>query len=472
MGVLADSCVVEASGGANIPVYTDVSLYVFESDDAVENFEINISGKSLRLDDFEYTVVKRRGFRKYIIDMGHLSPGVHDLCVFELSDSSKKKLLPEMFVYDPELSIKQSGSMEDEGLVSVVMKSSLFSAPSRAEIALEGFSEMRVDFMSRGRRYTYKIALDLDLYRIDERSWRCFSKEIWIGDVANRGKLELYNANYDGINVVDGRGRLVDQLSCRSAHSFHQAIEIGSLLSYKTGNDFVVLRPVKGSRQVGRIVVRNKSCMKPDDVGFAFDAVNRKLCIGWRYMGQGDVALVAKDSEGREFYRSDRLDSEGELNILGVMPFERYTFSFVERARGLMLGRERTMCEVTRIFFSWEGLPGRAFRLKTAHFMQYRRDHFVPRSTLLEHDYVMFERQIDNDKFVGYIYRQKGRMKNPLNIGLVDIEICGCASDGLPKLFITKDGDGLLLDKDETGVLDSLTNPSAFVVTYFTSAEH
>jgi len=47
------------------------------------------------------------------------------------------------------------------------------------------------------------------------------------------------------------------------------------------------------------------------------------------------------------------------------------------------------------------------------------------------------------------------------NINLVDIEICSDVIDGMIELSITKDGDGLLLDFEHHGIMNSMDDDKA-----------
>ena len=69
---------------------------------------------------------------------------------------------------------------------------------------------------------------------------------------------------------------------------------------------------------------------------------------------------------------------------------------------------------------------------------------------------------ISGNEYVGEVYVRTYNGAFMLdNINPVDIEICSDVIDGVIELSITKDGDGLLLDFDHHGIMNSMDDEKA-----------
>jgi hypothetical protein len=69
---------------------------------------------------------------------------------------------------------------------------------------------------------------------------------------------------------------------------------------------------------------------------------------------------------------------------------------------------------------------------------------------------------LDKDLFEGEVYARTYNGAYMLNnINPVEIEICSDVIDGIIELSITKEGDGLLLDFEHHGILNSMDDDSA-----------
>mgnify|MGYP000597489081 FL=1 len=69
---------------------------------------------------------------------------------------------------------------------------------------------------------------------------------------------------------------------------------------------------------------------------------------------------------------------------------------------------------------------------------------------------------ISGNEYIGEVYVRTYNGAFMLdNINLVDIEICSDVIDGMIELSITKDGDGLLLDFEHHGIMNSMDDDKA-----------
>ena len=76
--------------------------------------------------------------------------------------------------------------------------------------------------------------------------------------------------------------------------------------------------------------------------------------------------------------------------------------------------------------------------------------------------YVHFKKQVSNDVFVGEIYVKTYNGIYVLNnINPVVIEVCSDVIDGTMELAITKDRDGLLLDFEHHGIMNTMDSDTA-----------
>ena len=69
---------------------------------------------------------------------------------------------------------------------------------------------------------------------------------------------------------------------------------------------------------------------------------------------------------------------------------------------------------------------------------------------------------INDDHFIGEVYARTSNGVYMLNnINPVEIEICSDVINGIIELSITKDGDGLLMDFNHHGIMNSLDDDNA-----------
>ena len=470
-GVTNDKCAIEDPDGVNLRVYSSVAYCIFETEPETSDFEVTINGKRTPLEDFELKTIGRAGFTKYIVAIDGIDAGIYTMVVHELVGASRRAVTPTMrFAVDPGFSAKQAVGEGDEDVCEVEVESSLLPEPRSAQLPLSGFDERWLKFRYRGVDYAYRVALDLDLYRINAGSWTPFSEEIWVGDITNQCKLELFNSDYAQADVFSPRAELLDSMEFSSPKDFRQSVPIGSLLNFKGEHDFVTLRFSRNGERKKRIVCRNRSTMARKDVEFSFDPTDGKLSVSWAYAGRGRVFLRVYDDNDELVFESDQLEQEGTVDVDGLRSFVNYSFVFVERASGLSLNKNREMLAIERSFCAWDDLPGHSFKLAKASFDVMQRGEFSRRSRELRKDYVILRDRLDDGEFQGYIFRWTSREQSLLrHLGAVTVEICGSSADGCPVLAITKDGDGLLLNAEENGVLDSLDDPNAVDIVSYTT---
>lgn len=113
-------------------------------------------------------------------------------------------------------------------------------------------------------------------------------------------------------------------------------------------------------------------------------------------------------------------------------------------------------------FYAREDFCGRYFRIKEVQYDQLVRGEFLRKTHYFNVVYVYFSEQISNDVFRGeIIVKTVVRSFELFNINPVKIEICGDVVNDELELSITKDGDGLLLDFEHHGIMNTMVDNRA-----------
>lgn len=190
-----------------LDVYKNEVILVFESEFTDCNFEILINRHSYKVREFEYSIVERKGVNKYTVKIGSLESGIYQLKVNALKAGKKILILRTQFAIDKSLFVEQVENTKETYLVSV--ESDLLEQDILDEINVNAFKEDWIKFQWRGMSYTYYIPLDIPLYRIDKGRWKTIDNEIWIGDISQESKIDLYGNRYTGISLLTSTGKII-----------------------------------------------------------------------------------------------------------------------------------------------------------------------------------------------------------------------------------------------------------------------
>lgn len=443
-----------------IPVYKNAKFLVYESENITGKFDITINGRSYKLEDFKYTITEREGVNKYVIDLASLKSDIYSIEVFSLFKGKRACIFSCKFVIDRLLKADCVKNGNDAFIVSI--DSALLPESVVEEINISDFEEDWLQFELDGKTYAYYIPFEFDIYRINGGAWTPFEKEIWIGDVRQDSTLDIYGMKYEGFYLLTSSGETIDETPVlRDKEVFRQA-NIGFLASYKASCDYVIISLLRDGKVTSGIVCYNQCMLDEEQTEIIYNSETKTLDICPRFYGKGKLFFKIENGSGMEVYRSVFLENGVEERVYDLESFVNYTISFYEKEKGLRLQKERFLKSYSRIFFDKKDFVGRSFKIKEVYYDQCIRGEFVRKKHYFNTTYLYFTEMIDKDLFAGEVYARTLNGAYMLNnINPVDIEICSDVIDGIIELAITKDGDGLLLDFEHHGIMNSMDDDTA-----------
>ena len=458
---------IDAALNEKISIYKQVKFLVFEIENTSSFFQVVIDGAGRKLGDFTHTVTAREGVIKYVINLDMVAAGVHTIEVYSLADARKNKILSFTFALDAELDA-QSVKIDD-GTYMVSVTSGLFESVINKEIKLDDFQEDWLTFERNRRNYIYCIPLDFEIYRIEGEDWHATNRAMWIGDISQDSILDIYGNNADELQVCASTGEVLEEVIKLKKKGRYQQVPIGFLVSYKASYDYVMLLFVKDGRKQRTIFCYNKCILDGEATELNYDPVTKSLDVITRFYGKGQVYFKIEDRRKNEIYKSSYLENGVLESTTELTSFKKYKIIFYEKEKGLSLNKERMLKEYERMFYAWEDFVGRSFRISEVYFDQFVRSKFLRKKHYFNRVYVYFIKKISDDTYTGEVYVKIGCGSFMLdNINPVDIEICSTVMDDTMEISITKDGDGLFLDFEHHGIMNTLYDDSAVDIFSYT----
>lgn len=441
-------------------VYKAEIILVFESEFTDANFEIQINQHTYKISEFEYSITERKGVNKYTVKIDSLESGIYQLRVIALKATKKIILYRTHFAIDKSLFVEQEKNTKETYIVSVI--SDLLEQDIFDEINVNAFNEDWIKFQWNGALYTYYIPLDIPLYRIDKGVWKPVENEIWIDDITQESKIDLYGNRYIGISLLTSTGKIIEETPTLKNKGILQSFPAGFLLSYKTNYDYIQISLLSENCCQECITCYNKCILDTEKTTVSYNHEDNVLVVDPYFYGQGNIKFRIIDEKDNVVFISSVLEKNTPEYVYDLMSCTTYKVIFFEKKLGLFLGNERILNEYPIVFYDRKDFVGKSFKIKEVYFDQFVRGEFLRKRYYFNTTYLFFKKMTSGNEFIGEIYVKNCNGSFPLdNINPVDIEICSDVIDGIIELSITKDGDGLLLDFDHHGIMNSIDNNKA-----------
>lgn len=459
-GQLHRNCFVQIEGEEKyLPVYKKVNVVTFETDSETSKFEIVINGKSKKLSD---KGTPRDAISKHDVRIDFEKSGIYTVEVNQFVSGKKNRILREVFAYDAEL--KYSANMLNDDLCRVTVVSGLLTGKIDTEISVRDFNIDFVKFESNGITYSYLIPFDFGFYKISDREWQSPSSEIWIDDVRMDSILSIYDSECDRLFVYTDNGSLAEDDIVLQDKDFYKQTPIGFLSSYKNGNRYVLLVFTANGKKKYALTCYNKCVIEEEETEILFSDNPKQLLVTPVFHGKNKVFFELFNSTGEMVYQSKLLGCGQTERWEGFNSFEEYTIKFHEKTKVLMLRKNTLLLQIRRTFYAKQDFLGHAFKIDEAYFNQNIRGEFSEKSYYFNKVYVRIDKMLNDGIFQGEVFVKTLRGEWYLNeINPVEIEICSEIVDDTMDIYITNAqyGDGLLMDFDKHGILNSLDHPTA-----------
>lgn len=466
-GQVHKNCFICKSEDDNyLPVYKEVNVVAFEADNTSNKFEVVINGKSNKLSEMEYKATLRENITKYVIELDLNESGIYIVEVNQIVGGKKNRILKEEFVYDDGL--EYSAEMLDD-LYRIKVNSSLLTDRIDTEITTYDFELDFIRFIYGDEEYSYLLPFDIGFYKIDDGDWNTSSEELWIDDIPLVSTLMLFDSECDGLLVYTEDGALAEDNVVVKDQGFYKEVSIGFLNSYKNDNNHVMLVfTVDGAKKYSMLCY-NKCVIDEEGTEILFSDTPKKVMVTPVFHGKNRVFFEMFNKDGEKIYMSKALKS-GQTELLeDYNSFQEYTINFHEKTKILMLRKNTLLYSLNKTFYAKQDYVGRVLKIDIAYFDQFIRGDYVEKAYHFNKAYVRITDILDRDLFEGQIFVKtlKGEWKLD-GINPVEIEICSEIIDDTMDVYMTNCGDGLLLDFDKHGILNSLehlTAPDIFLYT-------
>ena len=459
-GQLHKNCQLMVDDEKWLPVYKEANIVAFEAENGPGKFEVVINGKSYKLSDMQYKTTLRENITKYVVELGITESGVYSVEVNLIIAGKKNRVLREEFIYDKELFFETE--MFDETCFGLKLNSGIIDRPINKKIYVDDFELELIRFKYAGHECAYILPLDLGFYSIDKGEWDTTTSDLWIDDISLESRLRICDSECDGMLVYTEDGILAEDNIAVVNMGAYKEVAIGFLNSYKASNRYVLLLfTVDGKKKYG-IFCYNKCVIDIEGTEIQFSDNPKQIAVTPVFHGKDRVFFEIMDKCSEKVYMSKALSS-GQTEVLSELDsFEEYTFNFHEKTKILQLRKNTLIYTVNKTFYAQEDFVGRVFKIDRAYFDQYIRGDRIEKVMYFNKAYVRITDALEDNKFEGEIFVKTIRGEWHLDkINPVEIEICSDIVDETMDVYMTNCGDGLLMDFEKHGILNSMDHPTA-----------
>lgn len=460
-GQLHKKCFVSNCEGAEyIPVYKEVNVVAFEADNTCLKYEVLINDKPYKLSEMIYKTTEREAITKYVVDLDLKECGLYTVEINQIVSGKKNKILKEKFVYDNNLFFSAERLEDDQ--YRIVVSSDILENNIDTIISIGDFELDFIRFSYDGKEYSYLLPFNFGFYSINDGEWNTAQDDLWIEDIPLESTMCLFDSECDGLLVYTEDGTLAEDNIVVQDKGFYKKVAIGFLNSYKNGNKCVMLVFTVAGKKKYSMFCYNKCVIEEDATEIIFSNNPKRVMVTPVFRGKNRVFFELFNKAGEKVYTSKALKS-GQTETLGEFnSFEKYTFNFHEKTKILMLRKNTLLNQRNKTFYAKQDFIDRVFKIETAYFDQFIRGDYVEKTYHFNKAFVRITDLVEENLFEGMIFvtTMKGEWQLD-GINPVEVEICSEIIDDTMDVYMTNQGDGLLLDFEKHGILNSLEHPTA-----------
>lgn len=459
-GQLHKNCQVRVDDDKYLPVYKEANIVVFEAENGPGKFEVIINGKSYKLSDMQCKTTVRENVTKYVVELDIIESSIYSVEVNLITAGKKNRVLREEFVYDKELNFETK--MLDETCFNLKLTSGILDRPINTEITIDNFELELINFEYDGYECAYILPLDLGFYSVDEEKWNTINSDLWIDDISLESKLRLFNSECDGMLVYTEEGILAEENIAVVNKGVYKEVAIGFLNSYKASNRYVVLLFTVDGKKKYNMFCYNKCVIDIEGTEIQFSNNLKQIAVTPVFRGKNRVFFEIMDKNNEKVYMSKALNS-GQTEVLSKLnSFEEYTFNFHEKTKIPQLRKNTLLHAVKKTFYAQEDFVSRVFKIDIAYFDKFIRGEYIEKEYHFNKAYVRITDTLKGGRFMGEIFVKTLKGEWSLdNINPVEIEICSDIVDDTMDVYMTNCGDGLLMDFEKHGIMNSMYHPMA-----------
>lgn len=461
-GTLNNNCaIIESGSNKRISSFKEVKFLMFESANKLAKYNLIIDHEAHKLSNYKNTITEHDNKYKYVVDLNGLDNGLHNVSVMEHCDGSKKKIYDFNFVVDKSLAFKTNKISNNRYEISVV--SDVLDRNMETEIDLSCFDEKALRFTADSKDYYYELPLELPIYRINDGKWRALDEYIWIEEIKQDAIISFFNPAADSASILLPTGEITEKIENIQKKGIYFDIPAGFLNSFKAENDYIVITLSQNEKVTSGVYCYNKCVLRTEDIKIDFDPVEESAIVSAEYYGVGNVYFEISDANGVTGYTSELLMSGEQILVKDIPSFEPLNIVFYEKGKGLFK-KVREIARVNKIFYGMNGLIGKDFKISEVYYDQKIRGQVLRKTWRFRRTYLQIISRDDSSVFTGKVYYKTWDNRNYyLNkVNPVTVEVCSNEIDGQLDVYMeTKEGDGLLIDFKNSGILNNIDDHDA-----------
>lgn len=310
-----------------------------------------------------------------------------------------------------------------------------------------------------GKTYSYYLPFDFGFHKLSGCDWCSQFDDLWIDDLNDKSVLTLYDSECDGLLLYTESGTLAEDDIKLIDKGYYKQLPVSFLNSYKNGNRFVTLVFTANGKEKYAVTCYNKCIIDEEKTEIICFDNPKKVTITPVFHGKNKVFYELFNSAGEKILTSKLLESGQTSTLINFKSFKEYIIQFHEKTKILQLRKNTLLLEKSKTFYAQEDFVGRSFKITEAYFNQTIRGEFIKKQWFFNKYYLKLTDVIDVEEriFEGQIYSKSYKGDFFLyNINPVEVEICSDVIDDTMDIYITNQGDGLLFDPENRGILNSM----------------
>lgn len=460
---------VDSRSSRHYDIYRNISRLVFELEKKTQQVYIEINNVKKPISDFKFSEIVENNVVKYEVDI-LIPPNCLNCVNLILGNTRGGKTLATFFVF-VDGSFESQCISKGNGIYDLSVKSSW------GNIQLENvdstkFSHSQMEIYKQGRKFYYIIPWEFDLFRLDDAAWRIWNnyEYIWYEDIGVDTVLTCWGTQIKSARVFSKTGKWfgVSELE-ECPESLCCKLKIGFLLNY-LAYDMV---KVKFYDTYGNVVKTIDILMTVDVRPTECKLTNRSNeDIAWFtpvFYGRGQVALEILNATNEKVWELGCVESGVKIELPQLESGKIYSFVLFQNIW-------KGFAKVKKILFSskysvvnWNKLSGLTLIIKEVSYQDWD-DINNTKKYLIRNVGVKFTRCCEDESYEGKIFNSSlGSMKEFKKINPVKIFFEKVKDNGEIEVNITTlDGDGLLLDKVNESIYDSLSVKNAVDIFSYT----
>ncbi|WP_290146215.1 hypothetical protein, partial [uncultured Dubosiella sp.] len=414
-----------SESGRKVKIFKDMKYVIFESEKNENDLFYELDGQIVPISEKKFSKSKNNLVYRYVIVMGKIDSGMHRVRILRRDGNRKKTVFSELFVVDHQLLYE--ARMIGGNRIFISVQSDLFDYLIEKEIEIHEFREDLIAVKIQTELYYLRLPFDLPIYQLDDNEWKAFEDELWIGDIK------------PDINIdTDDDGK-----------------------PYKSNNPYIAILLKRNDKKTVNICCYNKCSVNEQKMELLFDPQEKLLNIVPSFLGKGNTLVQVLNDSGAVCFK-EYCENGQLLSVPIENSFIPYFVQFIEKPKGLSLKKERILKEYKETFYGYEDFENKLFEIRLVRYDMFIQNRPIRNQLKLNSMYIHFRRMADMTHYIGRVVSMTaGKLIDFSRLGDVEIEICGDVKNGNMEIALTKDGDGLLLDRPNRKILDDLDDLNA-----------